>query len=326
MKELVKGVYLSEIELPKNPLKYINNYIIKSQGETLMIDTAFNTPEIIKQMRAVLTEHLIDLSELKLFLTHLHSDHTGLASWFEERGTTLLMGEVDGEYVRSMVDEDSIHWNKVKEQSILQGLAEDDLLLSDHPGFKFRPKNPINYQALQSGDHLQVGDFNFQVIDLKGHTPGLLGLHEKEKKLLFCGDHILSKITPNITFWGFEFGDILGTYFDNLKKVYEMDLLYVFGSHREQITDYRQRIDQLFKHHEHRLDEIIKALESSGPMSVREITKAMSWDISAKNWDEFPKSQKWFAAGEAHAHLEHLVHKDIIKRDQRDGVLYYAIA
>lgn len=324
MKELVPGVFLSEIELPKNPLKYINNYIIKSEGETLMIDTAFNTPVIIEQMEKVLDEHDIEPESLKLFLTHLHSDHTGLASYFEERGTTIYMGDVDGEYVKSMVEEDSIHWKNVQHQAELQGLQEDELLLNDHPGFKFRPKKAINYHAKNPGDTLDVGEFHFEVIDLKGHTPGILGLYEPEKKLLFCGDHILSKITPNITFWGFQYGDILGTYFENLKKVYDLDVEHVFGSHREQIQDHRKRIDELFKHHEHRLEEILKALKE-GPMTVRMVTKAMSWDISAKTWDDFPKSQKWFAAGEAHAHLEHLYHQGHLLREEKDGILYYSL-
>jgi hypothetical protein len=33
----------------------------------------------------------------------------------------------------------------------------------------------------------------------------------------------------------------------------------------------------------------------------------MKWRIRAKNWEEFPVTQKWFAVGEAMAHLDHLI-------------------
>ncbi|WP_459129277.1 MBL fold metallo-hydrolase [Guggenheimella bovis] len=325
MKEIYKEIYLNEIELPNNPLKAINNYLIQSEGETLMVDTAFNTPETIARMEGILEEKGIDPSKMKLFLTHLHSDHTGLASWFESIGTEIYMGSVDSHYVNTMTQEDSPHWKDIEHFAKIQGLEEDQLDISDHPGFRYRPRKPIQVTVKDPGSTVKVGSYTFEVIDIKGHTPGIVGLYEKEHKLFFCGDHILGKITPNITFWGFEYEDILGTYFENLKKVYDMDINHLFSSHRELLDDYRKRIETLFSHHEKRLFEAVTSLEKHGPSTVRMVTKNLSWDIRAKNWDEFPKSQKWFAAGEAHAHLEHLYHKGEIKREERSGVLYYSL-
>ena len=33
----------------------------------------------------------------------------------------------------------------------------------------------------------------------------------------------------------------------------------------------------------------------------------MTWRIRARNWEEFPTPQKWFAVSEALAHLDHLI-------------------
>ena len=51
----------------------------------------------------------------------------------------------------------------------------------------------------------------------------------------------------------------------------------------------------------------------------------MQWDIKAKDWNDFPASQKWFAVGEAAAHLKHLVKLGKIKEEVIDGVGYYSI-
>ena len=324
MQEVYPGIFIEPIPLPKNPLKAINNYIIQSEGETMMVDTAFDVPESLAALQHVIEEHHLDLEHLTLFLTHLHSDHTGLAHWFQDRGAKILMGDMDGTYVRNMTDPDSPHWHNIQKFAKWQGLDCEQLRIEDHPGFRYRPKRAIQYTAVAPGDTVDVGAYHFTVIDLKGHTPGMLGLYEPTHKLFFCGDHILGKITPNIAFWGYEYGDILGTYFENLNKVRDMEIDHLFSSHRELIPDHRARIDALFAHHQKRLDETLMILHRYGKQTVREVTKRLSWDISAKNWDDFPKSQKWFAAGEAHTHLEHLFHTGQIERIQEGEVYYYA--
>jgi len=215
-------------------------------------------------------------------------------------------------------------WRNTLQHGIWQGLEEDRLVIEDHPGFKFRPTAHINFIPAVPGDFIPVGEYNFEIIDLKGHTPGIVGLYEREHKILFCGDHILGKITPNITFWGFEYGDILGTYLNSLDLVYHMDIEHLFSSHRFLVEDHHKRIEELYQHHNRRLDEAREALRAAGRSTVRSVTKQLHWDINSRNWDDFPKAQKWFAAGEAHAHLEHLRALGEVTMEEEGGVLYYA--
>ncbi|EKX80958.1 metallo-beta-lactamase [Clostridium botulinum CFSAN001628] len=60
-------------------------------------------------------------------------------------------------------------------------------------------------------------------------------------------------------------------------------------------------------------------LRKFGACTVKQVTKELHWDIKSKNWDEFPKSQKWFAAGEAHAHLEHLRALEEVTMEEKIG-------
>ena len=225
--------------------------------------------------------------------------------------------------VDSSLEKTDPMWRNTLQHGIWQGLEEDRLVIEDHPGFKFRPTAHINFIPAVAGDFIPVGEYNFEIIDLKGHTPGIVGLYEREHKILFCGDHILGKITPNITFWGFEYGDILGTYLNSLDLVYHMDIEHLFSSHRFLVEDHRKRIEELYQHHNRRLDEAREALRAAGRSTVRSVTKQLHWDINSRNWDDFPKAQKWFAAGEAHAHLEHLRALGEVTMEEAGGVLYY---
>lgn len=323
VKEVYENIFLAEIPLKGNPLKSINIYIIKTDEGNIIVDTGFNTEEILDLTKGFIKDLDLDLNKTSLFLTHLHSDHTGLVNFYDDLGVKIYMGEVDGKLHRDFMDRYGKHWPKIESFGHMQGLDIDELKIEDHPGFKYRPREPFKYTAVNPKDHIKLGDFDFEIIDLSGHTPGMVGLYDKNKSILFCGDHILGKITPNIQFWGFDVGDSLGTYLKNLEVVRDLNIKHLFSSHRFLIDDVSQRVDDLKAHHKERLDEAIKAI-SEKDCTVRDVTKALQWDISAKNWDEFPKSQKWFAAGEAHSHLEHLRAQGIADFYKDDnGVLYY---
>lgn len=327
MREVYPDIYLEELPLTGNPLKSINVFIVKTKDRNLIIDTGFNNEEVRQAMMNYIRALELDISKTDLFLTHLHSDHVGLASFLQAQGIgNIYMSKVDGEIVRDAVNAGGIQWSYVLENAHKQGLKVDNLKLEDHPGFKNRPSDIFDYIPCHIGDTLDVGDFHFIMIDEEGHTPGMLGLYEPNKKILFCGDHILGKITPNITYWGESYGDSLGIYLKNLEKVKEYDIKYLFSSHRFLVEDVNARIDELMKHHEKRLNETLSILKMYDRLTVRDITKNMHWDISAKNWADFPDSQKWFAAGEAAAHLVYLMHRGKVKEEiEADGVAFYSL-
>ena len=50
----------------------------------------------------------------------------------------------------------------------------------------------------------------------------------------------------------------------------------------------------------------------------------MTWDIDCARWEDFPIPQKWFATGEALAHLLHLERAGRIKKGCREGTAYFS--
>lgn len=327
MQEVYKDVFLQEFPLTGNPLKSINIFVVKSKGEAMIVDTGFNNEEIRHCMTQLINELRLDLSKTVLFLTHLHSDHIGLSSFMEKMGISrIYLSKIDGQYTRNAMAEHDSYWVRLQENAHKQGLDEEHLTIQEHPGFKNRAEDLFSYVPCNAGDTLDIGDFHFEMIDESGHTPGMLGLYERDKKILFCGDHILGKITPNITYWGEDIGDSLGTYLENLSKIKELDIEHLFSSHRFLVDDVNSRIDELKDHHEHRLNETLEIIRAHDRMTIRDITKSMHWDIRTKSWEDFPASQKWFAAGETMAHVVYLRKRGLVKEYVRDdGVLEYSI-
>ncbi|MFC1814989.1 hypothetical protein ACFL0M_03390 [Thermodesulfobacteriota bacterium] len=60
-------------------------------------------------------------------------------------------------------------------------------------------------------------------------------------------------------------------------------------------------------------------------MSAFEVASKMSWDINCDSWEVFPPAQKWFAVGEAIAHLRCLEEKGRITRLIKGNLFRFAI-
>ncbi len=65
-------------------------------------------------------------------------------------------------------------------------------------------------------------------------------------------------------------------------------------------------------------------LKRRGPLDSWDAAAHMTWDIEAKDWNSFPPSQKWFATGEADAHMLFLLDHGFVTMHENDnGVKIY---
>lgn len=142
---------------------------------------------------------------------------------------------------------------------------------------------------------------------------------------MFLGDHVLFDITPNVINWeGVE--DALGYYINSLRKIMNYEVTTALPSHRTtgNLT-MRERAEQIIEHHKHRLDETENIIRDTANLNAYEIAGLMKWRIRAKNWEEFPPGQKWFAMGEAMSHLDYLLGREhIVRSAGSDGIYTYS--
>ena len=95
--EICKNIYRIPVRLTGNPLKELNSYLIKDPDRSLLIDTGFRRSECREDLLAGLAELGVYLEDIDIFLTHLHSDHSGLAAELIAPGGKVYIGEIDGE-------------------------------------------------------------------------------------------------------------------------------------------------------------------------------------------------------------------------------------
>ena len=319
-------VYKIFVPLPDNPLQNLNCFVVKCGKENLIIDTGFNRPECEQAIMEGLKELEVDINTAVLYLTHLHSDHVGLAATIMPKDAKIYMSKVDYDYLMTSVT--GTHWEDTDEAFLHHGFPADKLieLHTKNPARAFQVAGPFDAITLNDGDKFTVGDCEFTCIYVPGHTPGNTCLYYEKKKLMFLGDHVLFDITPNITAW-FGVKDSLNNYINSLKKIREFKMDTALPAHRNtKGMNVYDRIDQLLEHHKARLADTEKIVKMIPNSTAYEIAAYMKWQMRGKNWEEFPISQRWFAVGETIAHLDYLEARGIVKCDiDSEGVHRYTL-
>ncbi len=323
IEQLRENIYRIEIPLPKNPLKALNSYFIRGGERNLLIDTGFNQDECRTAMDQAIKELGFSMDNTDIFITHIHSDHSGLAGYLAGPETQVYTGEYTKEGLCGSSRMFDYFGDLIKQSGLMEmGLTSDT---SIHPGYRYRTVPVSNVTVIHDGDVIKVGDFSLQCINTTGHAPDHMCLYDKTHKILFSGDHILGGITPNNTIWGVPWTiqvDYLAEYFKSLAIINDLDIELTLPSHRGTLTDCYQRIEELKRHHDNRLNNILDILGNES-MTGAEVASKMNWDIDIKSWEQFPMAQKLFAAGEALSHLTNLMFKGVINKRLQNEVVYY---
>jgi len=322
IKEIMTGIFLLEIPLPGNPLRALNSYLIKGKDRNLLVDTGFNWPECREAQLKGMAELGIDWRDVDFFITHIHADHSGLVYDLADKKSRVYLSKPDADILKACMTD--IYWEEVNEFYRSHGFPvgkNRDQAKSIH---HYISGSDIDFTYTRDGYRIDAGMYHFVCIATPGHTPCHMCLYEPEHRFLISGDHILEGISSNITSW-LGTGDSLGLYLESLDKVDKMDIDLILPGHRELIHDCRRRIAELKHHHERRLEEVRNILKT-GAMDAFNVAGRMHWDLSYSSWEEFPDFQKWFATGEAIAHLDHLVAGNSIIKIKKDGKFIYSPA
>ena len=91
----------------------------------------------------------------------------------------------------------------------------------------------------------------------------------------------------------------------------------LYPAHREETGSLRRRTEELKRHHAQRLSDALDAVRRTPGLNAYEIAARMSWSIRCRSWADFPLTQKFFAVGEALAHLDYLESRGRIRRETR---------
>ncbi|MGH3085913.1 MAG: MBL fold metallo-hydrolase [Rubrobacteraceae bacterium] len=311
-----EDVYQLKLPVPF-PLKFVASYLVPGDGGWTVIDPGFDYPEArdVWELRAPEVGLDLDSGIEQIIVTHLHPDHIGLAKWLHERSEApVYMLEKEIENAKFLWDPNRDREDFVR--FLLENGMDEETARptadTTNPGVRI----PDEILPLQPGDELEIGAGTFRVVHTQGHSDHHFMLHDKERRVLIAGDHLLLKITPNIGLWPYTKPRPLQRYMDSLEDLRETSADLVLPGHGPLFHDMSGRIDELLAHHAERLD-VMRAAFDGEPATPYEIARRV-----------FPEDlsphQLRFALAETLAHLELLADAGRVERIEGEVANYRA--
>ena len=324
--EIAKDIYRIPVFLPDSPLKELNSYLIKDAERSLLIDTGFRIDVCLEALLSGLAELGEDPGAVDILLTHMHSDHAGLAADIVGDDRCIFISETDCKILATNDEEEKLTVVTLAERFRTAGMPAFiiDSMTQINPAIAYSPKTGVTrYTVIQDGETIRVGGYEFRCILTPGHTPGHMCLWDEADGIMFTGDHVLFDITPNITAWTYV-KDSLADYLNSLRAISIYPVKTPLPGHRKP-GDFHVRIEELLLHHENRLAEIERIIHETPGSTAYDISGKMRWKIRATNWAEFPSTQKIFAVGECMSHLDYLmIREKITSRFDGNLVRYFS--
>jgi glyoxylase-like metal-dependent hydrolase (beta-lactamase superfamily II) len=173
-------------------------------------------------------------------------------------------------------------------------------------------------RLIEHGDLIDVPGLRLRAVWTPGHTPGHLCFHDETHDLLLTGDHILPRITPNVSSYDMT-SNPLKDYLASLEALRGIQPAEVLPAHEYRFTDLDSRLDYLTEHHHERLAEAAEILAGAGRpgLTAWQVATGVTW---SRAWSDLASFQRQAAVGEVLSHLRYLQSRGAAAEADADGV------
>lgn len=307
-----------------NPMRYTLCYaLIGDGGEAVLIDPGWDSPEGFEALQAGLRTAGLELGAVAgILITHMHPDHHGLTHYLADAvpGAWIAMSETEADALEAQQSETQEQQRAaVRAQLSAAGIPSADAIAAVRRGggsgvFERMPRATLR---LADGDLVPLPGHELRAVLTPGHTAGHLCFVEPAADVVFTGDHVLPRISPNVGLHAHSATSPLGAYLASLAKIGAIDH-EVLPAHQWRFRGLPERTAELREHHRERLDEILGHLEA-GPVTVWDLAHGLTW---AHGWETLNPMQQWSAVAETTAHLTYLIERGAVSRSGEAPVLY----
>ncbi len=299
---------IARFQIPNPYFEGQNNVYFIEGREPTLIDTGIGTAAALAELEGMLGQHGYRLNDVrKIFLTHKHIDHFGLACAIWERsGARVYVHEADHEEVMHFEERHAEVTERYRAFMVECGVPSETIasLTSLSAAFGTLGRS-VPAEALHDGQRVALGDGELTVMHTPGHTRGSVCF--QYEKLLFSGDHLLPDYTSNVGATDMEAAEPLSQYLSSLRKIQGLTgIEMTLPGHGEPMIDFSDRIATIEAHHRERSQKIWEILADGKPQSV--------YEIALRLFGRLRDHHVLLGCGEVHAHLAALISEGRVRR------------
>lgn len=317
--EVVQGVFWARLSLPSS-LEHINVWILEDGNGWTIIDCGIGTAALKEAWDRLFRGALADRPVTRVFVTHAHSDHVGLAQWHCERaGARCWISEGEYRQAQRLISMDGERFGEVAARHYrCHGVTDEDVLAGvrrePSPFPALVPGLPGDPRFVEDNEVIAIGGRDWRTLAGQGHCPDHRALFCKELQVLVAGDYLLPRITPYVGVGLLDPEDNpLPKFLQSVQRFLQLPAkTMVLPSHGDPFRGVQTRVAQLLLHHEQRLARILEGCTSA--QTATEIVRVV-----------FPRPlgprEFILALGEVLAHLHALEARGAVERTDEKGCL-----
>jgi glyoxylase-like metal-dependent hydrolase (beta-lactamase superfamily II) len=316
VEQLREDLWSIPVPMPDNPLRYVTSYVFALAGGGLgLVDTGWDSDGAWESLQAGLTAIGGDVADVRgVLVTHMHGDHNGLSARVREAsGAWVAMHPADAALVQGMHDKDVEQFIRDQTAFMVSLGADPETAASDAPtpdrlaGLR---QQAVPDRLMEDGDVADFPGWSLRAIHTPGHTPGHLCFAEERTGLFLSGDHVLPRISPNISAGQRVEEDPLRDYLVSLAAVGDRaEPLEVLPAHEWRFRGLALRTQELTRHHEHRLTELLDAIRAHPHSTPWALAGHLTW---SRPWEQYANAMRMFAVTETDAHLRLLASRGLV--------------
>jgi glyoxylase-like metal-dependent hydrolase (beta-lactamase superfamily II) len=190
--EVAPGVHWIRMPLPY-ALNHINLWALDDGDGWAIVDTGVRNEETVLVWREVFANAPDERPLTRVFVTHMHPDHVGMAGWMTRRfGVRLWMTRLEYLTCRVMVSDtgreapdDAIEF--FRRAGWGAGAIETYRARFGNFG-KHIHALPDSFRRIRDGEEVRIGANTWRVVVGSGHSPEHACLYGPELKVLISGD------------------------------------------------------------------------------------------------------------------------------------------
>jgi glyoxylase-like metal-dependent hydrolase (beta-lactamase superfamily II) len=320
---IADGLWSIRVAIP-GALPFVFTYAFATPRGPVVVDPGWDTDESYRTLERGLVEIGFGVAELHgILVTHHHRDHSGLAARLrDESGAWIAMHANDAEILHRAADRAGSDLTRELEEA--GAPSADSTAIVARIAERFPVIPPLaGIRRLEDGQDAQVPGWRVRAIWTPGHTPGHLCFVVDRAGVLLSGDHLLPRITPNVSHGPTGSSDPLRDYLASLDRLLADDIpRRVLPAHEWRFDTLEDRVLEIRSHHETRLREVQDVLAAARG-SLWEVASALKW---FRPWGELDPMARRSALGETRAHLAYLIGDGRASADLARGsaILYTA--
>ncbi|MBC7226998.1 MAG: MBL fold metallo-hydrolase [Thermoflexales bacterium] len=318
--------YLDMLTIPTPfPVGPVNVYLVKEDDGLTLIDVGPRFEPAQEALQEQLARRGYRLSDVRrIILTHVHSDHCGLAGMLaEESGAEVYSHPANFSLLADYAAERE-RWLAFYAALMQEaGMPADQVVQVDRlrRGMSrymtpVRPTGP-----LKEGDTLPLGGEEWRVLHTPGHSGGLICLYQPQRQLLISSDHLLRDVSSNPIVEppeqdGRERPRRLAEYLSQLQRVAELPVELALPGHGLFISDVRDLVARRLAFHEERARRVANLLQNGA---------RTAYDLSLHLFPHPDPVNRFLAVSEVIGHLEVLELRGEVVSVVENGVRLWQI-